>query len=123
MTFLILFILQFTFQQPDYILEFSKVDNRINVYINDKLYYEGKEIDGNPELGLEVSLNAGLQKGNNTIKVDVFNGSSLTPYIEDKHWEIRYELMVDGESFEFVHEWGNDGVKGLAHSSEFYIDF
>jgi len=95
-------------------IRFYKIDNKINVYVNDSLIYESKTFDGNPDLKIDVDLEDHLVKGANLVKVELYNGYEDNDYKKDRFWEIRYEMFNNEESIDYMHQFSSNGAAGLA---------
>lgn len=98
---------------PKHSINFYKIDNRVKVYVGEKLAYDSGSIDGNPELNTEVVIEQYLEKGLNFIKIELYNGSEMNDFIADTNWEIRYEIFNNGESIDYLHQLSKKGTEGL----------
>jgi hypothetical protein len=50
-------LLQFDLSAPSkHYFIFYKIDNKVKVYVNEKIIYESPLIDGNPDLEMRVNL-------------------------------------------------------------------
>lgn len=107
--------------QPEYFLRFTRIDNQVNVYVNGQLVYESEVIDGNPDLDIRVGLTKHLKEGLNTVKIELYNGSDFNKVITDSHWEVRYELLEDGEGIDYMHQLSDKGDNGLSFEYEHKI--
>ena len=118
----ILLVLNPFFQQKEscYIV-FSKIDNQVKVYSDNKLVYESGVIDGNPKLNITVNLDKFLKKGKNTLKVELHNGSGEGFLEHDEHWEIYYEIFQNEKPIDYMFESSNNGKSGLVFTMEHEI--
>jgi hypothetical protein len=107
---------------PEYMLSLEKVDNKVEVLVNDSLVYSTGVMEGNKELGLKVKLNPWLAPGENQIKVRLYNGSDVLIEQRDKHWEVRYELYRDDEPIDYIWEKGDDFKIGLTFEKSYQIE-
>ncbi len=111
--FTVLFILLSSiFQKTEYALTFSKVDNRVNVFVGDSLIFDSQNIDQSPELEFTVSLSDYLSTANKNIKVILYNGHPPYTAEVDPLWEVRFELFRNQEELDFFHESGNNNALG-----------
>jgi len=100
-------------QADNHSISFYKIDNRVKVYVAEKLAYDSNLIDGNPDLATEINIERHLKKGLNSIKVELYNGSDMNDFIADTSWEIRYEIFNNGESIDYMHQVSKKGTEGL----------
>jgi hypothetical protein len=100
---------QYVSQDYNYTIEFTKIDNRAYVFVNDKQVFDSELVDGNPELEMNFDFTKFLKKGKNVVKIELHNGSELNPYLDDRHWTIRYEIFENNESYDYVFEYSSDG--------------
>ncbi len=109
-----LFILLNTFiQNTEYSLEFSKVDNRVNVFVGDSLIFDSETIDNSPGLKFNVNLSAYMEESNKIVKVVLYNGHPpYTIHQVDPIWELRFELFRGKEELDFFYEYGDNNALG-----------
>ncbi|MFY0608072.1 MAG: hypothetical protein JXR10_15235 [Cyclobacteriaceae bacterium] len=95
-----------------YRLVFSKIDNKVNVYIDDELIYTSEAIHKNPELDIEIDLTPYIKAPMSILKIDLFNGEE--PYHDqlDPAWEVRYEIFYGAELLDFIHEIDDNNLLG-----------
>lgn len=108
-------------QDSKYILAFAKVDNTVNVYVNDSLIYTSGFIGHSPELDLKVDLGQFIADAEDRIRIELFNG--YPPYDDqiDPLWEVRYDLIINGEIVDFIHEYADDNGIGKVYENEYII--
>jgi len=111
----------FILQTSEYSIEFSRVDNRATVHINDSLVYNTGTIDGNPELSLKVNLTDFMKTGVNYIRVDVYNGSGADFDSFDENWEVYYEIFKNQDPIDFFTEKSSNGTAGLVSSMTYEV--
>ncbi len=100
-------------QSSDYSLEFSKVDNRVNVFVGDSLIFDSETIDHSPGLKFNVNLSSYLDENNQKVKVILYNGHPpYTVHQVDPIWEIRFELFRGTEELDFFYEYGDNNALG-----------
>lgn len=123
MKFIYLFILLQTnlFATTKHYFVFYKIDNKVKVYVNEKLIYESGLIDANPDFKLRVDMEEHIEKGKNTIRLELYNGSTHSFAIEDTHWEISFELFENDDPIEYRHEKSDNGKVGLAYEWNYII--
>lgn len=107
----------------DYTLKFSRVDNLIEVIVNDSLVYSSGIIDNNPALdgGVAVFLNKYLTPKEDKVIIRLYNGHP--PYTEqdDMHWELECQLFKGDEEIEYIWEMADDNQIGLVFEEIFYL--
>lgn len=106
----------------DYILAFNKVDNKVDVFINDSLIYTSGFIGYSPELDLQVDFGQFIKNGNEVLRIELYNG--YEPYDDqiDPLWEVRYDLIIEGEIVDFIHEYGDDNGIGKVFETQYKIN-
>ncbi|MEP1035444.1 hypothetical protein [Ekhidna sp.] len=106
----------------DYLLAINKIDNNVFVYVDDSLIYTSGTIHKSPEVDFQVDFSQFITDGSETLKVVLFNG--LEPYNEqvDARWEISYDLILNGEIVDFVHEYDDDNTIGHAYEMSYVIN-
>ena len=105
----------------DYLLAINKIDNNVFVYVNDSLIYTSGTIHKSPEVDFQVDFSQFITDGSETLKVVLFNG--VEPYNDqvDARWEISYDLILNGEIVDFVHEYDDDNTIGHAFEMSYVI--
>jgi hypothetical protein len=109
-------------ETSDFYLKFTKVDNIAHVYIDDSLIYKSEyTLGGANEVAYEVDISSYIDNSKK-LKVVLYNG--VEPYDEqvDTYWEIMYDLILDGEVVDFIHEQEQENTVGIAFESEYVID-
>ena len=114
-------------QKPDLIntahmLIFNKIDNKVNVSINDSLIFTSGLISDNPELDIRVDLTPFIKDGSETLRIDLYNGQA--PYVDqlDPYWEVRYDLILNQEIADFDHAFEKNNAVGLVYTNEYQIN-
>jgi len=107
----------------DYTVVFEKIDNRVELYVNDSLVFDSKSIDGNPELGKTMSVFLGhyLTPNDDLIKVKLYNGFEPYQTQDDAHWEIRYMVLEGEEEYDYFWDFGDNNQIGLVLEENFYL--
>ncbi len=114
---------QFVAQETNtFTLTFEKIDNRVEVLVEDSLIYNSGLIEGNPELTFKVDVTKHLVKGLNKLTIRVFNGSEYLPDQDDSHWEIRYEINQNGKLFDYIWDDGDEKVIGKVFEMTHYLE-
>ncbi|MEQ9007019.1 MAG: hypothetical protein RLP12_03980, partial [Ekhidna sp.] len=106
-------------EKSDFYVKFTKVDNRAHVYIDDSLIYKSDyTLGGANEVAYEVDISSYINNSEK-LKVVLYNG--VEPYDEqvDTYWEIMYDLILDGEVVDFIHEQEQENIVGVAFESEY----
>ena len=108
--------------QAKYLLAISEIDNRVNVLVNDSLIFDSGTIHNSPEVNFKIDLTPYVITGDEEVKLKLLNG--LEPYEPqaDAQWEVRYDLIVDGEIVDFVHEYDDDGRIGEVFETTYIIN-
>lgn len=106
----------------NYIVALSKIDNNVNIYVNDSLIFKSGTIHDSPEVDFEVDFSAYINDGSETLKIELWNG--VEPYNEqiDPLWEVMYDLIIDGEIVDFIHEYGDDNAIGVVYENTYVIN-
>lgn len=104
-----------------YYIKFTKIDNRVKVYVNDKMAYDSDLIDGMPDLDLRVSIDSLINKGYNKVKVELYNGSDMNSVLTDSRWEVRYEIFKDDLSLDYMYQISFNGKQGLVFQGDHEI--
>ncbi|MFY0689762.1 MAG: hypothetical protein JXQ90_21505 [Cyclobacteriaceae bacterium] len=101
----------------------EKIDNQAIIYVNSQPVYDSKTVEGNPELELEINLDAYLTDQKDTVKITLLNGgSSFVQKSSDKHWEVRYEFFQGYKTIDYRWESGDDGQTGVVFEETYLID-
>lgn len=106
----------------DYLLAINKIDNNVFVYVNDSLIYTSGTIHKSPEVDFQVDFSQFITDGSEVLKIVLFNG--VEPYNDqvDARWEIGYDLILNGEIVDFVHEYDDDNTIGQAFEISYVIN-
>lgn len=104
-----------------YILSISEVDNSVNVYVEDSLIFASGTIHSSPEVDFKIDLSPFVKDGSEKLKIELYNG--VEPYEPqvDPLWELRYDLIVNGEIVDFVHEFGDDNGIGKVYENTYIL--
>lgn len=127
--FLIGFICSLGLSSPaetkdDYTFAFYKIDNKVEIIVNDSLIYSTEEMKGNPDLEGKLTYSIGhlLTEGRDEVIVRLYNG--YAPYPEEKkdqHWEIEYSILKNGQEYDLMWDEGNDYKTGLVFEEVYYF--
>lgn len=100
------------YQKDSYQLDISKIDNRIDVFVQDSLVYSSGTIHLNPEVNFIVDLSSYIKKGNEILRIEIYNGSE--PYKEqlDPHWEVMFDLIKNDEIIDYIYEFSDNNEVG-----------
>ncbi|MEQ9402704.1 MAG: hypothetical protein RIM99_03885 [Cyclobacteriaceae bacterium] len=104
-----------------YILAISKIDNNVNVYVEDSLIFTSGTIHNSPEVDFQIDLSQFIKDGSETLRIELLNG--VEPYDQqiDPYWEIMYDLIIDGEIVDFIHEYDDDNAIGKVYENSYLI--
>jgi DNA-binding XRE family transcriptional regulator len=100
---------------------FEKIDNVAIIYVDGEEVYRTEQVKGNPELQLNISLENFVNEDTKEIYIQLENGHSYNPNIEDKHWEIRYELFLDGQPVDYIWEHADDYRTGIVFDKKYIL--
>lgn len=109
-------------QSKDYSFVFDRVDNRVEILVNDSVIYDsGTIIDPSSFYGKKVSLGAYLKYASNKVVVRLYNGAE--PYRDqiDQEWQLKYRLLEGETEFEHYREKGKDYKIGLILEEKYYL--
>ena len=102
-----------------YLLVLRYIDNRALVHIDDSVIYDSETVAG--AFNIEIDLSPYVAEGKTELRVDLYNGRP--PYnTTDSHWELAYDIYVNGELADFVREGERDGRIGNVFSETHYLD-
>ncbi|WP_420317638.1 hypothetical protein [Ekhidna sp.] len=106
---------------PGYMIAITEVDNSVSVFVEDSLIFTSGTIHSSPKVDFKVDLTQFVVNGNETVRVELYNG--IEPYNpqHDPKWEVRYDLIIDGEIVDFVHEFGDDNAIGKVWETEYNL--
>ena len=108
-----------------YLLEFERIDNRVDVLVNDSIVFASGTIDHNPVLeGYAVFIGDYFdrKKGENEVIIRVYNGHE--PYDEredDAHWMIKFVLKHKDEVVDKIWESNEDNQIGLVNEFQYFF--
>ena len=102
-------------------LIFNKIDNTVNIFINDSMIFTSGLISDNPELDLRVDLTPFIIEGSEKLRIELYNGQE--PYDDqiDPYWEVRYDLILSDELADFDHAFEKNNAIGLVYTNEYII--
>ncbi len=105
-------------------IHFYKIDNRVEIYIDDELVHDTGYIRPHGAKEQDVSLSGYLDLGDHKLEVKLFNGEGNTNDQFDKHWQIHYEIFVLGDPIDFINEKSqkNKATSGLVWSMEHHVE-
>lgn len=123
-SFLLLFFFQpHSSQQEHYYINFEKIDNRVDILVNDSLMYTSGTIDFNPDLTEVYSVYLGnfLTPKKDKVVVRLYNGHEPYENEEDSSWELKYVLLKNEDLVDYVWESENDGRIGVVFEMTHYL--
>ncbi|WP_421872928.1 hypothetical protein [Marinoscillum sp.] len=106
----------------DYVIAFYRIDNQVDIIVNDSLVYTTGVIDHNPDFKGEFTYYIGnhLTDQEDQVTVRLYNGRP--PYdIKDKHWEIEYVLKKNGKEFDYMWDEGDNNEVGLVFEEKYLL--
>ncbi len=112
-----------TRETNDYTFIFDKIDNKVEILVNDSIVYTSGTIDNNPNLGDDYQIYIGnfLTKEEDLVVLRVYNGHEPYQDEEDPHWEIKYVLNQGDEEYDYVWEYADDNAIGLVFEEEYKL--
>ncbi|WP_144017317.1 hypothetical protein [Ekhidna lutea] len=109
-------------QSKGYVLAISEIDNSVSVYMEDSLIFTSGTIHSSPEVDYKIDLTPFVKDGTEELKIELYNGVEPYEPQADPYWEVRYDLIIDGEIVDFVHEFGDDNGIGLVYENTYIIE-
>lgn len=105
-------------------VSFYRVDNKVDIAVNDAVVYTTGIINNNPNLNgtLSFDISPFLTSNPDTVSIRLYNG--VEPYSnlqKDQHWEIEYSLKMNGLELDFMWNEGDDDRKGLVFEETYYL--
>lgn len=104
-----------------YLLSISEVDNSVKVYVEDSLIFSSGTIHGSPEVDYQIDFSEFISDESETLKIELYNGVEPFEPQVDPLWEIRFDLVINGEIVDFVHEFGDDNGIGKVYEINYVI--
>lgn len=110
-------------QDNNYTFIFDKIDNKVEILVNDSIVYTSGTIDNNPNLGKDFQIYLGnyLTEDEDRVVLRVYNGHEPYENEEDQHWEIKYVLNQGSEEYDYVWEYADDNTIGLVFEEEYKL--
>ncbi|WP_420317644.1 hypothetical protein [Ekhidna sp.] len=109
-------------QAKDYTFIFEKVDNRVEILVNDSIIYDSGTInDPHSFSGKKISIGPYLKHANNKVVVRLYNGYEPYENQIDRSWQIKYALMEGTDEYENYWEKGRDYRVGLVLEEAYYL--
>lgn len=110
-------------QMNDFTFIFDKIDNKVEILVNDSIVYTSGTIDNNPNLegDYEIYLGNFLTKAEDIVLIRVYNGHEPYENEKDEHWEIKYVLNEGSAEYDYVWEYGDDNAIGLVFEEEYKL--
>ena len=111
-------------RKDDYTFAFYKIDNKVEIIVNDSLIYSTGEMKGNPDLEGNLTYKVGhlLTQGRDEVIVRLYNGHEpYSPDKKDQHWEIEYSLFKNGKEYDLMWDEGDDYKTGLVFEETYFL--
>ena len=105
-----------------YLLSISEVDNSVKVYVEDSLIFSSGTIHSSPEVDFQIDFAQYITDESETLKIELYNGVEPFEPQVDPLWEIRFDLVINGEIVDFVHEFGDDNGIGKVYEISYLIN-
>jgi len=108
--------------ESEHMVVFTKIDNTVKLFVNDSLIFSSGLIPNSPELDLRVDLTPFIKDGSEKIRIELYNGHE--PYTDqlDPSWELRYDLILNGEIADFDHLIENNNALGMVYQNEYLVN-
>lgn len=112
----------FNVTKDEYTFAFYRIDNMVEIIVNDSLIYSSGEMKGNPDLEGNITYSIGhlLTDNEDVVIVKLYNG--YAPYYDfkkDEHWEIDYAIFKNGQEIEQMWDEGDDYRTGLVFEEKY----
>jgi hypothetical protein len=112
-------------EESENYLIFGQIDNKAQVFVNEKKIFESEFIEGGGYLYIDVPLDEHMVKGKNLVTVVLINGTC-----EDclqNPWGIEYEIYEEDDltstiSESSMGEGGNSSGEVWSETHEFYFE-
>lgn len=122
--FSVLIPLREDYSDNNYIISFIKIDNRVEIIVNDSIVFNSGVINHNPNVKEFVGfdLSPVLTPEKDEVIVRLFNG--YEPYhegMEDVHWEIEYEMMKGDKVYDIMWNEADDNRIGQVFEEVYYL--
>ncbi len=117
-------MIRFTPPKDEYTFAFYKIDNKVNIIINDSLVFTSGEFDQNPDLegNFTSNITRFLTDEQDEVTIQLYNGFEPYPKDQkDQHWEIEYSLFKNGEEIDLMWNEGDDFKTGLVFEAKYYF--
>lgn len=112
------------YKETDYFIEFYKVDNKVDIIVNDSLVYTTGTIDLNPDLKGNMNFYIGAYLTDKKDEVIVRLNNGYEPYDmeqSDKHWEIEYAIKKNGVEYDYMWDADDDYRVGVVFEKKYYL--
>jgi len=108
--------------ESEHMFVFTKIDNKVDVFINDSLIFSSGLILNSPELEVRVDLTPFIEDGSERLKLQLYNGQE--PYTDqlDPSWELRYDLILNGQIADFDHLTEKNNALGMVYQTTYIIN-
>lgn len=109
--------------QSDYMVKFTKIDNVAYIEIDDSVIYKSEfTYGGENDIDYRVDLTKYVEDGAEKISIGLINGTEPYEDQADTHWEIMFDLILEGEVVDFIHEIKLENELGYVYEAEYNID-
>ena len=107
----------------DFKVVISRIENIAHVYVDDSLIYKSEyHLSTRDGVNEQVDLSPFIENGAKTVTVALYNGNEPYTNQSDTYWEIMYDLILDGEVVDFVHETRNETSLGRVYETKYVIE-
>lgn len=107
----------------DFKVVISRIENRAHVYVDDSLIYKSDyHISTKDGVNEQIDIRSYVENGAKKLTVALYNGNEPYKNQTDTYWEIMYDLILDGEVVDFVHEKRNETKLGRVFEAEYVIE-
>ncbi|MEQ9466211.1 MAG: hypothetical protein RLN88_02310 [Ekhidna sp.] len=107
----------------DFKVVISRIENIAHVYVDDSLIYKSEyHISTKDGVNEQIDISSYVENGAKKVTVALYNGNEPYENQTDTYWEIMYDLILDGEVVDFVHETRNETKLGRVYEAEYVIE-
>lgn len=110
-------------KNKDYTIVFDRIDNKVEVMVNDSLVFSSGIIDNNPDLKSDYKVYLGnyLTESKDEVIIRLYNGFEPYQDQDDKHWEIQYVILKGEEEYEYMWDYEDDYRLGIVFEEKYYL--
>ena len=109
--------------EDDHVIIFYRIDNSVEILVNDSIVYESGIIHNNPSLGdtYKIPLGIYLTDAQDEVIIRVNNGVPPNEEQNDTHWEIKYSIFNGDERIDYFWDYSDDNEIGLVFEERYFF--